>query len=246
MLIGKRLNFIAWLLSICGLWDWSNTRKRRWLSCRHGQHTLCHQGELENAALAVTDALPLVSRRSDLAVVRNLLAEIRYYQARYQEMQQLTVLVMEAQAVVDTSVFVQTLVLNGLAACGRAQLGEAVVQFQRARELCQPLANESLFSFVLAGMAMLCRHQLQLEAGEQMLQQAIQQIDPTRPTRLAFVWIMLSRVQLMSGQAERALKTIDKGMDQIRNMSRNWLTRMLVRRATIFLYLGRAMAAERD
>ncbi len=216
----------------------------------HRAQSLRLLGEFSQAMAAATEALKLAllhGSATETLPLYNLLAEIRYAQARYQDVQELTSHVLNSPTNRDPDLLARAYVLAGLAANGLLDHGQALAHLEKAKKVCEQVQNEHRLVNVQTALALIHHDQAQLDTAlTAALQAAEQGRGSSRPVTLSLALLVLSQVYLRLGQPEEALTAVNEAIHVVQTISRNVMARLLLQRTAVTLYTGQLSTAYSD
>jgi adenylate cyclase len=208
-------------------------------------------GEFTQATLAATEALKLCLLYGEIEQtlpIYNLLAEIKYHQARYADVRML------AQKVINnlgdfTPPFelAQAYLLSGMAAAAVFDLKSALNNLDRAEEICVAVNDRKQLVPVWGAIAGVYSEQHKTELALNTAERAVELAKTNmNQTQIALSQYRLARIQLQAGQPDAALKSINSALNQLRSSSHNLQAHMLTHRAAVYVYSGHFDAALSD
>jgi predicted ATPase len=207
-------------------------------------------GQFKQAIIAAADALKLAlvhGSPADSQPIYNMLAEIRYGQARYTDVQALTTNVTKNPVGCEPRVLIRAYTLAGLAANGLFDYEAANAALMQAHEIALAAANAYELVYVLGTQALLHYEHGRLDAAHETGQEAVRLARQENvPVPLALSLSALCQIQVRRGKPEEALTAINEAIHLIQPLSRNLWARFLVQRTAVSLYLGRLPAAYTD
>jgi tetratricopeptide (TPR) repeat protein len=207
-------------------------------------------GEFSQAMAAATEALKLAllhGSATETLPLYNLLAELRYAQARYQDVQELTSHLLNSPTNRDPDVLAQAYVLAALAASGLYEHTQALAHLEKAKKVCERVQNNYRIVNIFTALALTQYDQVQLEeALATALQAAEQGRGDKRPISLSLALLVLSQVYLRLGQPEESLAAVNEAIRVVQTISRNVMARLLVQRTAVNLYTGQLLPAYTD
>lgn len=208
-------------------------------------------GVFTKATLSATEALKRCLIAGDIArtlPVYNLLASIRYHQARYE-----AVIALSAKVISNLGDYTppaemaQAYLLSGMASAAMFDLDLALDQLGRAEEICLARRDQVRLTAVWSAMAGVYGERLQFSAALPIIKQtAAVARRHAQPEAIALTQFQASRVWLQAGDADKAQACINAAITQAELVSQNWLAHMLIHRAALHEYNGRYDLAEAD
>ena len=198
-----------------------------------------------NAAVAdVKRAIELSTRYDNpvwIARAHNLMAELRYRQARFDEAQKLAAEVINnLSGQVPTDELARSYQWSGISASASGNHDIALAHLQRAETLCVATGNNERLARVLEALAFIHFSQKQLDPALDDMQRSVNlSREFGIPASVASALSNIALVQFQMGQAEEALTTLNEAIDLAQNVSSNFLARFIGNRAEILVYLGR-------
>lgn len=208
-------------------------------------------GHFSQATLAATEALKLCllyGQIEDTLPVYNLMAELRYYQARFADTQQLTDKVINnLSGFTPPAQLAHAYLLSGMAATALNQHETALNHLERAGEICASTGQVSQQVAVWQALAAVYYEQQQTELARQKAQEAVSlALKNNLSAQLGVSLFALSRVHLRLGEARDAYDAIMEALDGMRTVSANWFAHMLAHKAAVLIYMGRWKQAKAD
>lgn len=209
------------------------------------------RGEFTRATQSASDALKLCllygSPRDSLPVY-NLLAEIKYDQARYSDALILADKVIKGGSLRQPEPEIaQAYLIKGLATAALHQPQEALAYLDTVEEMSVSLRNKRLLITVWQAMGMVYRDQNRMDLAVKTCQEALALARENRSRSLVVTALYnLARVNLRLGYAHKALESIEEALQIVESISQNWLAHMLTHRASIKIYLGDFSQAYQD
>ncbi len=200
-------------------------------------------GQFTKATLAATEALKLCLMYGEIdqtLPVYNLLAEIKYRQARYDDVQNLTAKVINNLGdYTPPAELARAYLLSGMAAAAVFKLEAALNQLNRAEEICVATKDMSQLVSVWGTTAVVYGEQQRTTLALPMAERALKLAQTNNDSmQISLAWYRLSRIQQQMGFADAALRAINEAIDLMRSSSHNFQAHMLIHRATISTYLG--------
>lgn len=207
-------------------------------------------GEYTKAMLAATEALKLClvyGKVEQTLPIYNHLAEIRYHQARYNEVEALVGKVIHnLGGQTPPAELAQAYLLAGMAAAAVMEPDQALARLERAEEICLAMEDRQRLISVWGAMAGVYAER-QWELG---LETAVRAVELARqqelPAQEALANYRLSRIQLQAGMFTAALQSVQQALVLVRGASHNLRAHILTHRAAVFIYAGRLEAAVAD
>jgi class 3 adenylate cyclase/tetratricopeptide (TPR) repeat protein len=208
-------------------------------------------GDFNAAVVDVGRAIDLSLKHSSplwAAQAHNLMAELRYRQARFDEAKILTwKVIRELAATISSDELARAYQISGTTASVLGEYELALAHLSEAEKLCTATHNNSRLARVLEAIAFVYYQQKKLELALQAMQQSVTlSRDFNVTAHVASALNNIALVQLQLGQAEDALATVNETVELARGISRNFLARFLGNRAEVFAYLGRMSEAHAD
>ncbi|HEX6387042.1 MAG TPA: tetratricopeptide repeat protein, partial [Anaerolineae bacterium] len=176
-----------------------------------------------------------------IAKAYNLMAELRYRQARFDEAQKLAGKVIDdLGGQVPTDELARAYQWSGISASASGDHETALAHLQRAQSLCTATGNNARLARVLEAIAFVYFSQKQLEYALNAMESSVNlSREYSIPANVASALSNVALVQLQLGQAEEALKSLNEAIELVQDVSRNFLARFIGNRAEILAYLGR-------
>lgn len=210
-------------------------------------------GDFSKATAEATDALELYLLYGDIAQtlpVYNMLAEIKYQQACYEDVQTLTAKVINNLAHhTSPEELSYAYLLYGMAATALFDYEGALNKLERAEKLYASAGSgkKRLPGILITKARIYCQNQ-KLEKALETAQDAAERVraNSDNPAQTSMVLTGLSQIQLRLGRPGAALRTIEETIERIHSASRNLLARALSWRAAVLIYLGQLPRAYVD
>jgi tetratricopeptide (TPR) repeat protein len=213
-------------------------------------HSLRLLGEFSQAMAAATEALKLAllhGSATETLPLYNLLAEIRYAQGRYQDVQELTSHVLNSPTNRDPDLLAQAYVLAGLAANGLHDEVQALAHLEKAKKVCKRVQNEHCLVNVQTALALIYHDQAQLDGALTTALHAVEQgRSGQQPINLSLALLVLSQIYLRLGQPEEALTAVNEAIRVVQTISHHVMAQLLLQRTAVFLYTGQLSSAYTD
>ena len=208
-------------------------------------------GEFTKATLSITEALKLCLMHGQIdqtLPIYNQLAEIKFHQARYRDVQTLTEKVIRNLGdYTPPGEMLQAYLLFGMAAAAVFDLGIALNRLDRAEEIAVAINDQDRLVTVRGAVAGVYSEQGRMELALQMASRALDLARRRhKPTQTALALYRQSRILLQAARAEEALQNINEALVLIHATSHNIQAHMLNHRAAVFIYLGRFREALTD
>ncbi|HEX6387166.1 MAG TPA: tetratricopeptide repeat protein, partial [Anaerolineae bacterium] len=175
------------------------------------------------------------------AQAHNLMAELKYRQARFDEAQALTrKVIREWSDSISSDEVARAYHWSGMAAIPVLDYELALTNLRKAEEICLTTGNDKRLARVLEGIAFVYYMQRDLKPALVAMQQSVQlSRDFSTPVNIASALNNIALVQFTLGQPEAALATFDEAISLVRDTSRNFLAQVLGNKAEVLAYLGR-------
>ena len=213
-------------------------------------HALRLTGEFSQAIQEIKTALKIAAAfdsLNDTLALYNLMAEIRYTQARYQEVRQLTNQVINSLDNRNPELLAQAYILHGLAASGLHDYANALAYAEKGREVCQLTHDQAQLILAHMALALIQHEQLNHNQALAAAQQATNLArELQRPIRLGLALLVLSQIHLRQGQPDEALTAVHEAINLVQTISPNIAARLLLQRTAVTLYLGQLQPAYTD
>jgi predicted ATPase len=208
-------------------------------------------GDFAAAIADIENGLNLALKYADHAQAAhayNLLADIRYRQAHYEQA------VNAANEVINTfssqsSPNEQALAYLwlGMSSIGMGQFSEAQIHLNQAEKLCAATQDNQNLARVLEAIAFIHYQQKNLQAALQAMQRSVSlSRDFSTPMNLASSLNNIALIQHQLGKAAEALATFTEAIALAKDTSRNFFARFVGNRAETLAYLGRYTEAQND
>ncbi|MEM7333251.1 MAG: adenylate/guanylate cyclase domain-containing protein [Chloroflexota bacterium] len=209
------------------------------------------RGEFQRATQAGNDALKLCllyGSTSHTLPIYNLLAEIKYDQARYTDGMKLADKVINTVAPNMSEVdLAQAYLVKGVCTAALHNLAGALSLLYHVEEISAVQKNKAQLITAWQAMGMVYSHQNQLELARKTAKEAVALAREQRlPALISTALFNQSRIQMRNGEPEDALEAINEGIELAANISKNWYAHMLVHRAAIHVYFGQLATAQDD
>lgn len=208
-------------------------------------------GEFTQATLSATEALKLCLLYGEIdqtLPIYNQLAEIKFHQARYRDVQSLTEKVIRNLGdFTPPAELLQAYLLSGMAAAAVFDLKGALNRLDRAEEMAVAINDRARLVTIWGAGAGVYSEQGQSALAVKMADRAVELARRQQlPTQTALALYRQSRILLQAAQPDEALMNIREAMDLVRTTSHNIQAHMLNHRAAIFIYNGRFPQALAD
>ncbi|MCI0395006.1 MAG: tetratricopeptide repeat protein, partial [Chloroflexi bacterium] len=208
-------------------------------------------GDFATALIDSEQALKLSSAyRVPAFIARsyNLLADIKYRQAKYDEVMTLAgVLINDLSDQVPQDELARAFVWSGMAASKRADYKTALTNLQKAEAICLQTGNKQQLARVLESIAFIHYSQQKLELALGNMERSVVLFrNFSTPGHLGFALNNIAQIQFSLGQPGKALATLNEAYELTHNTSRNALAVVASNRAEILSYLGRYPEALAD
>jgi predicted ATPase/class 3 adenylate cyclase len=170
----------------------------------------------------------------------NLIAELRYRQARYSQIESLTSNVINELAHVAPPLeLIRAFQWAGMAASAMMEHEKALAWLKRAELLCRQTNNNDALASILNVVAFVYYLQEQLELALQAMQQGVELSRHfSIPVNIGVALNNIGLIQHKIGQPNEALQTLNEAAAILRDTSRNNLAHALGNRAVVLAYLG--------
>mgnify|MGYP001210836801 CR=1 FL=1 len=207
-------------------------------------------GDFSAAAEDAEQAIELTAVRQDalrLAQAYNLMADLKYRQGDYDEMQALTARVIgDLAEQIPADELARAYQWSGVAATTLGSYDAALQDLQRAEKLSRQIKNNDRLARVLDSLAFVYFLQKKLELALVHMQQSVALArDFSIPANVASSLSNIALVQFQLGRPEDALVTLDEAIALARDVSRNFLAHFLINKAEVLCYLGQYVEARR-
>ena len=208
-------------------------------------------GEFTKATLAGTEALKLCLMYGEIdetLPIYNQLAEVKFHQARYRDVQTLTGKVIRNLGdFTPPTELLQAYLLSGMAAAAVVDLKGALNRLDRAEEIAVAINDRVRLVTVWGAVAGVYSAQGRSELALQMADRALELARRQQlPTQIALASYRQSRILLQTANPADALTTINEALTLVRTASHNLQAHMLNHRAAIYCYQGRFTEALTD
>jgi predicted ATPase len=179
---------------------------------------------------------------------RNILAEITFRQARYDEtllLAQTGILTADQQIPPDDVACAYQWL--GRAANGQHNYELALFCFHQGERICEVTQNQKRLANILEGIAHVHFNQGDFVAALSVMQRGVAlSRNFSIPANVAVALNNIALMQSMLGQPEEALQTYEEAINLIQDANRNFLAHMLTNRAAVQAYLGHFDEAQKD
>ena len=214
-------------------------------------HVLRLLGEFTKATLSATEALKLCLMYGEIdqtLPIYNQLAEIKFHQARYRDVQTTTEKVISNLGdFTPPGELLQAYLLSGMAAAAVFDLKGALEKLDRAEEIAVAINARVRLVTVWGAVAGVYSEQGRAELALKMADRALELAQrQERPTQIALAMYRRSRILLQDAQTDEALANINEAIGLIRATSHNIQAHMLNHRAAIYCYTGQFTEALAD
>lgn len=208
-------------------------------------------GAFTKATLAATEALKLCLIYGGIEQtlpIYNQLAEIRYHQARYDDVEALANKVINNLGdYTPPGELAQAYLLSGMAAAALVWREKALDRLERAEEICVATEDRRRLVPVWGAMAGVYVEQ---HRWRQAVETAVRAAELAQandlPTQEALARYRLSRVQLQAGLPQEAAQNANIALAMVRSASHNLRAHILTHRAAVSIYQGHFDAALSD
>ncbi|MCA9953842.1 MAG: tetratricopeptide repeat protein, partial [Anaerolineales bacterium] len=205
-------------------------------------------GDLTTAFTDAEKALELAQVNGDqgsTAVAYNLMAEIRYRQGAFDEVQTLTQKVIDSQEEsIEADQLARAYIWAGWAASSKLDHETGLKWLQKARDICARTNNNYRLALALEAIGFVYYGQRNLENALEAMQQSVDlSRDFSTPVNIGFAQNNVAFIEFEAGRAEDALKTFDEAVALGRTTSRNLLAITLYNQAAVYAYLGQFASA---
>ncbi|MCP4418890.1 MAG: AAA family ATPase [Chloroflexi bacterium] len=205
-------------------------------------------GDLTTAFNDAENALKLANTHDDLgatAVAYNLMAEIRYRQGAFDEVQELTTkTINDLEGRIDEDQLARAYIWAGWAASSKLNHDLGLEYLQNARELCVKSNNNYRLALTLEAIGFIYYGQRNLENALEAMQESVRlSRDFSTPVNIGFAQNNVAFIEFEAGKALDAFETFDEAVELGRNTSRNLLAITLYNQAAVYTYLGKFQAA---
>lgn len=208
-------------------------------------------GDFVTATVDSERAIVLATVHNDaskMAQSCNLLAELKYRQSSFEDVQTLTEQVIASfsdQVPADEQA--RAYQWAGMAASAMLNYESALMRLGQAEQICQATHNNRRMARVLEAIAFVYYSQKQLERALEAMQKSVAlSRDFSNPVNVGFALSNIALIQSNLGKIEEALTTLNEAIQLARGTSRNLLAYALSNRAEVLTWLGRFAEALRD
>lgn len=198
---------------------------------------LRHTGHFTQAITSGATALRLRQKYgAPTASAYNLMAEVRYYQARYEDVITLLHHILQTEEVAPEQ-RIRAQILNALATSTQFAYEEAIQQLNNIKA-----PSTALRADVEAAKAVIMVEHAHFEEAMPILHQALK-ASGAKSSHLGLIFGELARLMLLQGNPEDALTSATRGMELTQSVSQNLYARLALDKASALLYLGRLSQA---
>lgn len=219
--------------------------------CLARSETLLRMGDFSTATADAESARLLAAEQGDhprRVKAHNILAEITFRQARYDEtllLAQTGIMTADQQIPPDDVACAYQWL--GRAANGQHNYELALFCFHQGERICKVTQNQKRLANILEGIAHVRFNQGDFPAALAMMQQGVAlSRNFSIPTNVAVALNNIALMQSMLGQPEEALATYHEAIALIQDANRNFRAHFLTNRAAVQAYLGHFEAAYQD
>ncbi len=208
-------------------------------------------GDLATAFADAEKALALANVNGDqgsTAVAYNLMAEIRYRQGAFDEVQALTgTIINDLKNAADSDQLARAYIWAGWATSSRLDYSAAMLYLERAKEICQQENNNYLLARVYEAISFTRYSQKELELSLQAMQQGVElSREFSTPINIGIALSNVGFVQFTLGQYQEAVKTFDEAVLIGKESGKNLYALAMTNRAAALSRLGEFNAALTD
>ena len=198
-----------------------------------------------NAAVADVERAIEISLKEENPVwcarAYNLMAELRYRQARNEEAKKVAQKVISTWGMeIPADVLIQAYQWLGMAASSTLDYDLALYSLRTAERICIESNNNKRLARIMEGIAFVYYMQRDLKPALEAMQQSLElSRNYSTPANIFSALNNIALVQFTLGQPIEALSTFDEAIALVRGVSRNFLAQALGNRAEVLAYLGR-------
>jgi tetratricopeptide (TPR) repeat protein len=207
-------------------------------------------GDFANATQNIEKSLDLALTNQDTARVAhayNLLADIRYRQARFENVEHITDQVIALGQNVPPRELALAYLWSGMSSSAIGKYDAALARLQRAEELCLRIQNNQQLARVLEATAFVYYQQKNLQAALHAMKRSVELSRSfSTPMNLASSLNNIALIQHQLGQSKEALETLTESIELARETSRNFYARFIGNRVEVHTYLGNFSEAQAD
>lgn len=205
-------------------------------------------GELTTAFADAESALALADTNEDrgsTAVAYNIMAEIRYRQGNFDEVQDLTAkTINNPNDEIDEDQLARAYISAGWAASSKLNHNLGLKYLEKAREICKRTSNNYRLALTLEAIGFTYYGQRNLGRALEAMQESVRlSRDFSTPVNIGFAQNNVAFIEFEVGKAVDALETFHEAIELGRSTSRNLLAIALYNQAAVFAYLGHFSAA---
>ncbi|VAW40672.1 hypothetical protein MNBD_CHLOROFLEXI01-2295, partial [hydrothermal vent metagenome] len=224
-------------LSVADYWE---TAVQLYLS---RSNVLILLGDLTTAFTDAENALALADSHDDLgstAVAYNLMAEIRYRQGAFDEVQELTTkTINDLRDGIDEDQLARAYIWAGWAASSKLDHDLGLQHLQKASEICARTNNNYRLALALEAIGFIYYGQRNLESALKAMRESVRlSRDFSTPVNIGFAQNNVAFIEFEAGRALDALETFNEAVELGRITSRNLLAITLYNQAAVLAYLG--------
>ncbi|KAA3664861.1 MAG: hypothetical protein DWQ04_03600 [Chloroflexi bacterium] len=200
-------------------------------------------GEFTEATLSATEALKLCLMYGEIdetLPIYNQLAETKFHQARYRDVQTLTEKVIRNLGdFTPPAELLQAYLLSGMAAAAVFDLKGALNRLDRAEEIAVAINDRVRLVTVWGAVAGVYSEQRRSDLAMKMVNRALELARRQQlPMQISLALYRQSRILLQAAKPADALTTINEALTLVRTASHNIQAHMLNHRAAIYCYEG--------
>jgi predicted ATPase/class 3 adenylate cyclase len=205
-------------------------------------------GDLASAFADAEQALNLAqanNEKGSTAVAYNLMAEIRYRQGAFQEVQLLTAkIIAELKAEADIDQVARAYIWAGWAASSQLEYSAAMSFLEQAKVICQQENNNHLLARVYEAISFTRYSQKELELSLLAMKQGVELSRKfSTPINIGIALSNVGFVQFTLGQYQEAVTTFNEAVQIGKESGKNLYALALTNRAAAFSRLGDFQAA---
>jgi len=200
-------------------------------------------GDLATAFADAEQALALSQAHGDqgsTAVAYNLMAEIRYRQGAFDEVQLLTTEILEKLSnETEKEQLARAYIWAGWAASSKLEYADALMFLEEARSICQEESNNYLLARVYEAISFTRYSQKELELSLVAMQQGVElSREFSTPINIGIALSNVGFVQFTLGRYQQAIKTFNEAVQIGKESGKNLYALAMTNRAAAYSRLG--------
>ncbi|WP_420631586.1 tetratricopeptide repeat protein [Candidatus Leptofilum sp.] len=206
-------------------------------------------GDLATAFADAEQALDLLAQgngdQGSTAVAYNLMAEIRYRQGAFDDVQELSQrIISSSNDKIDKDQLARAYIWAGWAASSKLDHHQSLTWLKKAQDICIQTNNNYRLALALEAIGFAHYGQRNLEDALEAMQKSVElSRNFSTPVNIGFAQNNVGFIEFEAGKAEDAVRTFDEAVELGRTTSRNLLAITLYNQAAVYAYLGKFPAA---